>query len=78
MRVVVAKVHENLFNGDAESVTVPTTEGEVTVLNGHEPLGAVLKPGMLTVKEKGKSESRTFEVTDGVLEVSSGQATVLL
>jgi F-type H+-transporting ATPase subunit epsilon len=76
MRVVIAKVHENLYAGEAESLTVPTSDGVVTILPKHEPLVATLKPG--TVVVKGKDGTHEFAVTDGILEVSGNQATVLL
>lgn len=76
MRVVVARVHENLFDGEAESLTAPTTEGEITVLSKHEPMVATLKPGAVVVRAGGK-ESR-FDVTGGVIEISGDQVTVLL
>lgn len=77
MRVTIARVHENLFSGDAESLTVPTTDGEITVLADHEPLVATLKRGTVTVRKSGAALER-FTVESGVLEVSGGQATVLL
>lgn len=76
MLVTVARVHENLFQGEALSLTAPTTEGEVTVLAKHEPFVATLKPGTLRIKTADSTQ--TFEVTGGVLEVSGNQATVLL
>lgn len=76
MRVVVAEVHENLFDGEAVSVTVPTTEGEMTMLANHEPFVATLKPGEVIVRTKNSVEK--FTVQGGVLEVSNNQATVLL
>ncbi|MBV9349790.1 MAG: F0F1 ATP synthase subunit epsilon, partial [Patescibacteria group bacterium] len=45
MRVVVAKVHENLFDGEALSLSARTVEGEVTILPKHEPYVATLAPG---------------------------------
>lgn len=76
MRVVVAKVHENIFDGEAESLTAPTSAGEVTILSKHEPLVATLKKGTLRIKTQ--NGEREFAVEDGVLEVSSNQATVIL
>ncbi len=32
MKLVIAKIDQNLFDGDAISVTVPGAEGEMTVL----------------------------------------------
>ncbi len=76
MHVTVAKVHENLYSGEAVSLTVPTTEGEVTILPKHEALVATLKPGTVTIRAQGGEQ--TFAVESGVLEVSGNQATVLL
>lgn len=76
MQVTIARVHENLFSGEADSLTIPTTEGEVTILPNHEPLVTTLKPGTAVVSLEG--EKKEFDVVDGVLEVSSNQATVIL
>lgn len=76
MRVTVARVHENLFAGDAVSLSVPTSEGVVTILPHHEPFVATLKKGIVLVRtEKGEEQ---FDADEGVLEVSGNQATVIL
>lgn len=76
MQVVVAEVHKNLFQGEALSLTVATTEGVVTVLPKHAPFVANLKSGEVVVKtEEGIQK---FEITGGVLEVANDQVTVLL
>lgn len=77
MHVVIAQVHENLFNGDADELSVPTTEGVITILSNHEPLVATLKPGTATIRKDGEI-LKQFTVESGILEVSGGQATVLL
>ena len=76
MKVVIAKVHENVFAGEAESLSVPTTDGVVTILGHHEPLVSIVVPGIAKVTSKGAAQE--FAVTAGVLEVSNNQATVLL
>ncbi len=76
MRVTIAKVHENLFAGEAEALIAPTTEGILTILGNHEPVVATLKEGTLIVKADGTDT--TYEIAGGVLEVSGNQATVLL
>jgi F0F1-type ATP synthase epsilon subunit len=82
MIVTISRVHENLFAGEAASLTAPTTEGVVTILPKHEPLVANLKAGIIVVRLPAQAgtgaEEKRFEVTDGVLEVSGNQATVLL
>lgn len=76
MRVIVAKVHENLFDGEAVSLSAKTTDGDVTILSHHEPLVTNLTKGPLTVRTASGEEH--FEADGGVLEVSGNQVTVLL
>lgn len=76
MLVTIAEVHENKFQGEALSLTVPTTGGELTVLPKHEPLVTTLREGTITVRTEGGVQ--TFVSRGGVLEISQNQATVLL
>lgn len=76
MKVTVAKVHENLFNGDALSVMVKTTEGDMTILPKHEAFVANLVHGIIGVKTSVGEQK--FEIEGGVLEVSNDQVTILL
>jgi len=41
------------YSEDADQVTLPTAEGEITVLPGHIPLVTQLLPGELTLKKGG-------------------------
>ncbi len=77
MHVVIAKVDETLFEGEAHSLTVPGREGEMTVLGHHEPLVTTLKPGIATVRVAGEAD-QVFKIEGGVLEVRSDGATVIL
>ena len=76
MRVVIAKVTENLFDGEADSMTLPGAEGQMTVLPEHEPLITTLKPGVITVRSGGGEQ--TFAIEGGILEVRHDGATVIL
>lgn len=59
-----------------DSATIPTTEGEITVLPGHVPLVATLRPGMITVR-RGSAES-FLAVSGGFVEVMPDGRVVLL
>lgn len=61
---------------EADSVTVPTMAGEITVLPGHIPLVGVLKSGMITLRQ-GASEEY-LAVSGGFLEVQSGNKVIAL
>ena len=75
--LTIAKIGENLFDGDALSVTVPGVEGVMTVLANHEPFVTVLNPG--TIHVSAEDGTRDIELSStGILEVSSNQATVII
>ena len=79
MHVVIAKVDEVLFEGEAYSMTLPGQEGEMTVLARHMPLISTLKEGDITVRiSKEDSAPKVFHITSGVLEVRRDGATVIL
>ena len=65
-----------VYRDAVESITLPTSEGEITVLPGHLPLIALLQAGALTVR-KGKEESY-MAVSSGFVEVQSGSRVKIL
>ncbi len=65
-----------LFSGDVTSVTVPSTEGEMTVLAGHSPVMAVLRPGVVAVDE-GKGALTRLYVRGGFADVGATAVTIL-
>ena len=78
MHLVIAKVGETLFDGEAYSLNAPGVSGEMTVLGHHEPLITTLKAGDLRVHVQAGDEPRLFAITGGILEVRSDGATVIL
>ena len=57
-------------------ITVPTKDGEITVLPDHTPLVAGLKPGILhVVKENGEPE--LISVSGGFIEVLKSKIVIL-
>lgn len=64
------------YESDVNSLTVPTTDGEITVLPEHIPLVALCMAGEVTVKKDG--ESSHFATARGVLEIRPGSEAVLL
>jgi F-type H+-transporting ATPase subunit epsilon len=78
MHVVIAKINEVLFEGEAQSLTVPGAEGEMTVLANHEPLVTTLRPGRIVVRVGSEESEKEFTVIGGILEVNPAGATVML
>ena len=77
-QLTIANLGENLFDGEALSVTLPGAEGMFTVMAGHEAFVTPLKAGVALVKMTDGSETSYTLGEGGIAEVSGGQATVLL
>lgn len=65
-----------LFSGEALSVTVPGTAGQLTILANHEPFITKLKTGTIIVRTREAQTSYVIE--NGLLETSNGQVTILV
>ena len=66
---------KTVFEDSIDQVTLPTQEGEITVLPEHIPLIAVLAPGELTIKQDGKEIA--MAVSGGMIEVRKNELTIL-
>jgi F-type H+-transporting ATPase subunit epsilon len=77
LKLNIARVDGPVFAGEVISVTVPGTEGEMTLLADHAPLVSALRAGTITIKEVDGA-TKEFEVTSGTMEVSKNSVTVLL
>ena len=77
LKLTISKVDAPVFDGDVVSVTVPGTEGEMTILADHEALISVLRAGTVTVKTEAGAP-QTFAVEQGTIEISNNHATVLI
>lgn len=78
MKVLVAKVGEVLFDGEAYSITLPAVQGEITVLAHHMPVVTPLKAGVVRIHDTQGSTPREFAIESGVLEVTGEGVVVLL
>ncbi len=76
--LTLSKVEKILFQDLVMSVTVPGSEGQLTILAHHEPLITVLKEGMIVVTEKDGVTKKTFPILHGVAEISENQTTILV
>ncbi len=65
-----------LFSGDVDSVVVPASEGEMTVLAGHSPVMSSLKPGVVTVSG-GKGPAKRLFVRGGFVDINDAGLTIL-
>jgi F-type H+-transporting ATPase subunit epsilon len=66
---------ETVFEGECDAVTLPTADGEITVLPHHVPLMSTLVPGTVIVRKD--KEEFIFAVTRGVIEIDGRSARIL-
>lgn len=77
MKLTISKIDKILWEGDALSVTVPGSSGEMTILAHHMPLVTTLASGRIIVKHtEGKPEE--FLITSGFLEVGKEETVILV
>jgi F-type H+-transporting ATPase subunit epsilon len=62
-------------DGGVESVTLPGSEGELTILPRHAPLMTELRPGALTFRKGGIETD--MALSGGFMEIRDDQLTIL-
>ena len=69
------------YDEDAYSVSLPTMEGEITVLGHHEPLLSALKPGVISIRRNRndiEAKMEQFATYGGVAEIADDTVRVLV
>jgi len=79
MKKLILKIisqDKKLLETEADSVSVPTAEGEVTILPKHMPLFSKLQTGELKYKRDGQVES--VVVANGFMDVNPDNEVVIM
>ncbi|GHE52364.1 MULTISPECIES: ATP synthase F1 subunit epsilon [Roseivirga] len=75
MLLEVVTPDKKVFEGEANAVTFPGSDGEFQVLSGHAPMISALGRGKLTIKASGKED--VVIIDGGVVEVLNNKVVVL-
>jgi F-type H+-transporting ATPase subunit epsilon len=75
IRCEIVSQDRKVFEGDADIVVLPGSDGEMGILPHHAPLLTTLKMGIIKVRASGHEE--IFTVAGGVAEVQPDLVTVL-
>jgi F-type H+-transporting ATPase subunit epsilon len=75
LHLVLVTPERKVLEESCDSVSLPASEGYVTILPGHAPLIATLGTGVLTLMSGSRSSS--FAISGGFFEVSDDRVTVL-
>ena len=65
-----------LVSESVDAVTLPASNGDMTILGDHAPVMTTLRPGVLSVTTES-GEAREFVVFGGFADVTVGSCTVL-
>lgn len=77
MNIVVLTPEKEVYQGEANAVNVPGTNGQFEVLNGHAPLVSSLTTGKvkLTLADGG---AKNFNIERGFIEVLRNEVSLLV
>ncbi len=74
-----------VYEGEAESISLPTTEGSIGILAKHSNIIMAIVPGDVeyvpageAARDAGLSGRQTLVVSDGLLKVENGEVMVLV
>ena len=67
MKVQIITPEKSLYNGEAQSVTVPSMEGPFTMLEHHAAIAAILEAGKVSLTDL-QGEKQVFEIKGGFCE----------
>jgi F-type H+-transporting ATPase subunit epsilon len=75
LHVTIVTAQHTIFDGEADMVIAPGSEGQLGILPRHAPLLTTLALGELRVRERGTDEG--IFVAGGFLEVNNNVVTIL-
>jgi len=65
-----------IFSNDVEMVTIPSYEGDMSILKQHISIITFLRPGIIKIK-KANDQQEDFFVEDGIIEFSKDNLSIL-
>lgn len=76
LTVSLVSADNEVWSGEAKMVVARTTEGEIGILPGHEPMLAILGAGAVRVT-LGDGTSVTADAADGFLSVENDTVAIV-
>jgi F-type H+-transporting ATPase subunit epsilon len=76
MNVEILSPDAQLYQGNADVVTLPGATGSFQIKNNHAALISSLQAGEVIVQNEG--DSKSFQVTGGLIEVVKNKVTILV
>jgi F-type H+-transporting ATPase subunit epsilon len=77
MQLEILTPERKVYSGKVYGIKLPGTEGSFEILENHAPIIAALGKGKMKVL-KDKSNSETYEISGGFVEMLNNKASVLI
>jgi F-type H+-transporting ATPase subunit epsilon len=77
LQVSVVSADQEIWTGTASMVVAKTTEGEIGILPGHEPLLAILSAGQVRITPSAGAAPIMATAEDGFLSVEHNTVTIV-
>ncbi len=74
---IVTPLKKLITDLDVKSVTLPAFEGELTILDHHEPLVSTLETGILSYIDSNTLKAVNMVISWGYVEINNGVISVL-
>ena len=75
-KIEIISPEKVIFSKDSEMATLPSYEGDMTILKNHIPIITFLRPGVIKVKKIDENYENFF-VEDGIIEFYNNNLSVL-
>lgn len=75
LHIIIVTPEKTLFDQEVDEVTLPTVDGEITVLPNHIPLLSQIAPGTIQIRSNGKTDH--VAVMGGFIDVGKNTITIL-
>lgn len=76
-QVRILEADSPFYEGDCESIVIPTTDGQYGILAHHRNLIGAIVPGMITYKIPGK-EAQIASVSEGIVKIENNEVLILV
>ena len=76
-QVRILEADSPFYEGDCESIVIPTTDGQYGILTHHRNLIGAIVPGMITYKIPGK-EAQIASVSEGIVKIENNEVLILV
>ena len=77
MKLSIYSIKQTILETTVEKVTLPTLQGEITVLDNHIPLVTLVKKGVISYYTS-QNQWQEIAFSGGVAEIRPGSEVVLL